>query len=152
MGEFASERSMQAPVLKPIAVAIAVLENNGKFLVGVRPPNVPLAGLAEFPGGKIDPGETPEDAAIRECQEETGLTVEVVEKYFSTLHQYEHGLLEIHFFRCRPVQTSSAAQPRSPFRWVARREFSKLKFPAANDPLMELLDAEQSASEDRGIQ
>jgi mutator protein MutT len=121
---------------KPITVAIAVLEHDEKFLVGVRPPGVPLAGLAEFPGGKIDPGETPEAAAVRECREETGLAVEVVGEYFSTMHQYEHGLLEIHFFRCHPVGAGSFdLQPTLPFRWVNRDELARLEFPAANAPL-----------------
>ena len=101
---------MQAPVLKPIAVAIAVVQADDLFLVGVRPKGSPLAGYNEFPGGKLHNGEIPEDAAVRECQEETGLTVEVVEKYFSTLHQYDHGLLEIHFFS---MPASSNKQRRS---------------------------------------
>ncbi len=132
---------------KPIAVAIAVLQHNGKFLVGVRPPGVPLAGLSEFPGGKVDPGETPEAAAIRECREETGLAVEVAGKYFSTKHQYEHGLLEIHFFRCHPVDAGGPVlQPTSPFRWVNRDELGRLEFPAANEPLTRhLLNASQAA-------
>jgi 8-oxo-dGTP diphosphatase len=137
---------------KPIAVAIAVVEHDGKFLVGVRPPGVPLAGLAEFPGGKVDPGETPENAAIRECREETGLTVAVAGKYFSTKHQYEHGLLEIHFFRCHPVGAGggSVLQPTPLFRWVNRDELSRLEFPAANEPLTHhLLNVSQAAGSSR---
>ena len=58
---------------RPTLVAIAVVEHDGCFLVGVRPEGKPLAGFAEFPGGKVDHGETPEQAAIRECREESGL-------------------------------------------------------------------------------
>jgi 8-oxo-dGTP diphosphatase len=137
---------------KPIAVAIAVVQMNDLFLVGIRPKGRPLAGFSEFPGGKLHNGETPEAAAVRECQEETDLMVEVVEKYFSTLHQYEHGLLEIHFFRCRPIERSLVDTPRPPFRWVTRGELSKLKFPAANEPLMKLLDPGKSARDARVIQ
>ncbi len=136
---------------KPIAVAIAVLEHDGKFLVGVRPPGVPLAGLAEFSGGKVDPGETPEAAAVRECREETGLAVKVAGEYFSTVYQYEHGLLEIHFYRCHLVDAGGLdLQPTLPFRWVNREELGRFEFPAANEPLTKpLLNATQAIDSSR---
>lgn len=123
--------------MKPICVAIAVVQHEGRFLVGTRPVGVPLAGLAEFPGGKVHAGETPAEAAARECLEESGLVVEVGREYLSTLQQYDHGLLEVHFFRCRVVD--SAVAPRSPFRWVDAAELASLEFPAANGPLTEIL-------------
>jgi 8-oxo-dGTP diphosphatase len=133
---------MLAPVDKPTTVAIAVVQENGRFLVGVRPEGVPLAGLAEFPGGKLHVEESPEMAAVRECWEETGLTVEVIKKYFSTVHRYEHGLLEIHFFRCRLIDAGKTRAPRSPFRWVTAEELATLEFPAANRSLtLQLLRA-----------
>jgi 8-oxo-dGTP diphosphatase len=126
---------------EPIAVAVAVVEANDRYLVGVRPEGVPLAGLAEFPGGKVEDGESPKAAAVRECFEETGLMVKVTEKYFSKIHQYKHGLLEIHFFRCHLVTASSlnTCLPRLPFRWVTAEELATLEFPAANHQLTELL-------------
>jgi 8-oxo-dGTP diphosphatase len=131
---------MPTPADIPITVAIAVVQEGGWFLVGVRPPGVPLAGLAEFPGGKVYEGELPEDAAVRECHEETGLNVEVVNKYFSTIHRYDHGLLEIHFFRCCPIHAGSASRgPRPPFRWITAAELANLEFPAANHSLTEEL-------------
>src|SRR4051812_46830278 len=63
---------------KSTLVAIAVVEHDGKSLVGERPAGVALAGFAEFPGGKVEPGESPEAAAVRECIEESGLQVEIV--------------------------------------------------------------------------
>ena len=123
--------------MNPICVAIAVVQHEGRFLVGTRPEGVPLAGLAEFPGGKVHAGETPVDAAARECLEETGLAVEVGEEILSTLHQYEHGLLEVHFFRCHPIDPEILPLP--PFRWVEAAELTTLQFPAANGPLTELL-------------
>src|SRR5437764_2006476 len=59
----------------PTPIAVAVVEKDGHFLVGQRPEGVSLAGLWEFPGGKIEPGESPEAAAVRECLEETGVDV-----------------------------------------------------------------------------
>ena len=54
---------------EPVEIAIAVVEHEGRFLIGLRPPGAPLAGLWEFAGGKLEPGETPQMAAARECLE-----------------------------------------------------------------------------------
>src|SRR5437764_1460518 len=86
----------------PTQIAIAIVEYDDRFLIGQRPPGVALAGLWEFPGGKIEPGETPAAAAVRECLEETTLNVSVAGEYPDVVHQYDHGRLHIHFLKCRP--------------------------------------------------
>jgi mutator protein MutT len=118
-------------------VAIAVVEHDGQFLIGQRPPGVPLAGLWEFPGGKIHPGETAQRAAERECLEETGVQVTADGVYFVNEHEYPHGRLELHFIACRVPNPPSNARP--PFRWVAREELSRYEFPAANAELLKRL-------------
>jgi 8-oxo-dGTP diphosphatase len=129
----------------PIQVAVAVVEHQGRFLVGVRPAGVPLAGMAEFPGGKVHAGESPESAVIRECCEESGLNIEVVKQYFSTVHRYEHGLLQVQFFLCRPIESCNPnLLPSPPFRWVDAPELETLNFPAANAPLTKMLLREDS--------
>jgi 8-oxo-dGTP diphosphatase len=129
----------------PIQVAVAVVERQGRYLVGVRPAGVPLAGMAEFPGGKVDAGESPQAAAIRECREESGLEIEVVKEYFSTVHHYEHGLSQVHFFLCRPIESCNPSLlPSPPFRWVDAAELGTLNFPAANAPLTKMLLREGS--------
>jgi 8-oxo-dGTP diphosphatase len=124
---------------KPICVAIAIVEHEGRFMVGVRPAGVPLAGLAEFPGGKVHDGETAAAAAVRECREETGLQVVVDREFFSTTHHYDHGLLDIRFFLCRLDTGVEGSSPISPFRWVTAAELAMLEFPAANAPVTEML-------------
>ena len=121
----------------PTLIAIAVVEQQGRFLVGVRPDGVPLAGFYEFPGGKVEPNEPPAQAAVRECREETGLEVEVVDAFPEHVQRYQHGDVRLLFFQCR--LTGDAAQPLPPFRWVARRDLKTLRFPAGNDGLLELL-------------
>src|SRR5262245_61213898 len=121
----------------PMRVAIAVVQHKGRFLVGVRPDNVPLAGLAEFPGGKVGDGETPQQAAVRECWEETGLLVRIVGEYLCCVHRYDHGLLEIYFFDGRIH--GDASTPRTPFHWVPADALASLAFPEANAPLTKLL-------------
>ena len=100
----------------------------------MRPAGVPLAGLAEFPGGKVHDDETAAAAAVRECREETGLQVVVDREFFSTIHRYDHGLLEIQFFLCRLAPRIEGSSPISPFRWVTADELAMLEFPAANAP------------------
>ena len=118
-------------------IAIAVVEYDGRFLIGRRPQGVALAGVWEFPGGKVEIGETAAECAARECLEEAGVAIEVQGLYSECTHLYEHGLLDLHFFRCRPID--AAQEPRPPFCWVERVELSRLMFPPANVEVLKLL-------------
>ncbi len=120
-------------------IAIAIVEQDSRFLVGQRPPGVPLAGLSEFPGGKVQTGESPEQAAIRECFEETGLAVRIVEPCAIVRHDYAHGRVELHFVRCVLVDFNAA--PRHPFRWVTIAELAELQFPDANREILDQIAA-----------
>lgn len=118
-------------------IAIAVVQYEGRFLIGQRSGGVPLAGLWEFPGGKREAGETPEEAAVRECREETGLAVEPVGRYPTQVQDYEHGQVELNFIACVPVDPQPV--PLAPYRWVPRLELANYKFPDGNRRLIELL-------------
>ncbi|HEY2146419.1 MAG TPA: (deoxy)nucleoside triphosphate pyrophosphohydrolase [Pirellulales bacterium] len=120
-------------------IAIAVVEHQDRYLVGQRPPNVPLAGLWEFPGGKVQASETPAEAAARECLEETGLAVQVVGNYPTVEYDYAHDRVELHFFRCTPVDPERP--PREPFRWIATADLANLEFPPANRAILEQIAA-----------
>ena len=119
-------------------IAVAIVQQNGEFLVGRRPTGVPLAGAAEFPGGKVGPDETADEAAARECLEETGIEVVVIDLLAKIEHQYPHGLLCLSFFSCR---AASNRTPRGSFRWVSHDELRQLDFPPANRAVLELLTA-----------
>ena len=122
-----------------VPIGISVVERDGRFLVGVRPEGVPLAGYAEFPGGKCEPGETPEACAVRECREETGLVVEPVGLLERRTWDYPHGRVELSFVLCRPVGDE---EPAGPFGWVPRAELAGLRFPEANAVVVEGLIAD----------
>jgi 8-oxo-dGTP diphosphatase len=122
----------------PTPIAIAVVEHEGRFLIGQRPDGAPLAGLWEFPGGKIEPGETPEAAAVRECLEETGLHVQPLIRYPPHIQEYDHDRVELHFIGCRPLEESQST-PQPPFQWIARSELGRYEFPAGNRGLLRLL-------------
>ena len=119
-----------------VPVAIAVVEDAGRVLIGRRPKGKPLGGYWEFPGGRVEPGETPEETAIRECQEETGLRVDVVGTYGCHEHEYSYDHVKLYFFACRPESTED---PSEPFRWVPREELTRYAFPAGNDEVLRLL-------------
>jgi 8-oxo-dGTP diphosphatase len=127
----------------PTTIAIAVVRRNGQFLIGLRPAGAPLAGLWEFPGGKVLPGETPAAAAARECLEETGIAIDVGAEQGVVAQRYAHGDVELHFFDCTPRNPLPAVDPR--FRWVPAADLGRYEFPAANAPLIErlVLAAEQ---------
>jgi 8-oxo-dGTP diphosphatase len=127
----------------PTPIAIAVVEQDGCFLVGRRPPGVPLAGLWEFPGGKIEPAETPEDAAVRECLEETGLRVEPLSRYLTERHEYAHDRVELYFIACRSAKNVTLS-PGGRFQWVPRNELSATEFPAGNRNLLQMLAAAEN--------
>jgi 8-oxo-dGTP diphosphatase len=118
-------------------IAVAVVEQDDQFLIGQRPSGVPLAGLWEFPGGKVRPGEAPEAAAVRECYEEAGLNVAVVGHYPPRQYHYPHGTLRLHFYHCQP--TGPTISPRPPFVWVPRATLPQYAFPEANGPILQLL-------------
>ncbi len=119
-------------------IAIAVVEHDGQFLIGQRPPGVALADLWEFPGGKIEPGETPEAAAVRECLEETGLAVQPLFRYPEHVQQYDHDRLQLFFVACQLVDCHHG-EPSPPFRWVARENLNEFSFPQGNTGIVGLL-------------
>jgi 8-oxo-dGTP diphosphatase len=139
---------MSAPLTMPTPIAIAVVQRQGCYLVGQRPEGAPLAGLWEFPGGKIEPGESPEVAAVRECLEETGIAAIPLFRYPEHLQQYDHDRVLLHFIACRPVAEvacrpvgENPPAPRAPFRWLPRAELSRLEFPRGNRGLLAAIES-----------
>ncbi len=129
----------------PVAIAIAVVEHQGKVLIGRRPPGVPLAGLWEFPGGKVLPGETPEEAAVRECREETGLEVRLTGAYPSWEHAYGYATLRLFAFKAEPARAEATARP--PFVWVPRQSLCEYPFPPANAELVRQLVRDEAVGD-----
>jgi len=123
---------MSAP--KPTRIAIAVVRHEGRVLIGPRPEGAPLAGFWEFPGGKVQPGETAQGAAARECREETGLEVRIGSEHLTVEHDYAHGLVELHFFDAAPVDPTQPPTP--PFRWVPLCDLDGYSFPPANAEML----------------
>jgi len=120
-------------------IVIAAIENDGKFLLGKRPPTGLLGGLWEFPGGKIEPGETHEQALVRECDEELGVRVRVGGMVANVKHAYTHLRVTLNVYRCRVVSGKPKAKTHTELRWVAPSEFDEFAFPKANHKFIDLL-------------
>ncbi len=119
----------------PVEIALAVVRHGDRVLIGQRPEGPPLAGYWEFSGGKILPDETPQEAAARECREETGLEIRVGALLSLVDHQYEHGRVRLHFFAAEPLE--AARPPAGPFRWIAIADLPAYRFPPANAGLIQ---------------
>ena len=132
-------------------VVAAVIEDRGRFLITRRQAGVHLAGMWEFPGGKIDPAESHGDALRREIKEELDTDVAVGELVLSTTHTYPEKTVELFFYR------STLAGPPRPLlgqemRWVTRDEMATLGFPEADGELIRILTHQNSQGDlgDRG--
>ena len=121
-----------------VAVVAAVIEENGAFLVTRRPEGAHLAGLWEFPGGKIDPGESHTDALRREIREELGADVAVHDLLFQVTHSYPDRSVALFFYRCTLSGEPSALLGQQ-MRWVLREELPALGFPPADEQLIHML-------------
>jgi 8-oxo-dGTP diphosphatase len=130
----------------PRQVAIALVRRGSSFLVRIRPPRGPMPGVSEFPGGKCEPGEAPEDAAAREVEEEAGLRVRVTGLRRSFEHRYPHGWLELYYFDCEALAPGAEPDPASGFRWADARELPTLTFPPANEAVVADLVATAAVS------
>lgn len=121
----------------PVEIAVAVVECEGQYLIGQRPEGSKLAGDWEFPGGKIEAGESAAEAAIRECREETGLTIRIVGEHSIVEHRYDYGLLRLHFLLATCDDAGAPLPAR--FRWVQGKELADYPFPPANTALVQSL-------------
>jgi len=133
-----------------IRVGIAVVMRNEQVLVGVRDIHAVQGGKHEFPGGKCLPDETSADCAIRECFEETGLQVSVLELLNRVQHVYEHGQVDLSFWICR-LATEQQHLPGGNFQWMPLNTLSECHFPAANQSALEILIKRWRQGEFSGI-
>lgn len=125
-------------------IGIAIVEFDGHYVVGTRRTGQELAGFAEFPGGKCEPAEAPEDCAVRECLEESGLLVIPVRLLERTEHNYAHAAVDLHFWLCRIESVSDETRGTMPplingFQWKSVDELRGLTFPGANAGILDLL-------------
>lgn len=118
-------------------VVCGVIQNNaGQFLACLRPHGKHLGGLWEFPGGKIDPGESPETALIRELLEELAVVVEVGEPFSPVIWHYPDMTIRLLPFRCRIIKGEPRALEHEDVQWFFPKDFAALNWADADLPIL----------------
>jgi 8-oxo-dGTP diphosphatase len=124
-----------------LVAACALVDADGRVLLAQRPPGKQLAGLWEFPGGKVEPGETPEQCIIRELHEEIGIETEIpcLAPLTFASHSYDDFHLLMPLFVCRRFR--GIAQPREgqALKWVRPKQMRDYPMPPADAPLIPFL-------------
>ncbi|MDR3564929.1 MAG: (deoxy)nucleoside triphosphate pyrophosphohydrolase [Negativicutes bacterium] len=125
-----------------LKVTAAILTDNGKILIAQKGPNDKRANKWEFPGGKIDPGETPEQCLEREMQEEFQVQIQVGKFFAESLFSYEEGQILVMAYFC--VQSGGHLTPteHADYRWVTAQELNQFDFVPSDIPIAEKLRQE----------
>ena len=124
-----------------LVAAVALIDADGRVLIAQRPEGKQLAGLWEFPGGKVEAGERPEETLIRELHEELGIAVQeacLAPLTFAS-HPYESFHLLMPLYACR--RWDGFVQPREgqALKWVRPRDLASYPMPPADEPLIPFL-------------
>jgi len=126
-------------------IALALVEDGGRWLVSRRAPGRPFPGCWEFPGGKLMPSESPWAAAVRETVEETGVHIESVAAWGSVSASSDEKQRVFHLVRCRKV--SGEAYPADPavseVVWIETARLGELSMPPANNAILERILSEE---------
>ncbi|WP_445116159.1 NUDIX domain-containing protein [Acinetobacter sp. WZC-1] len=121
-----------------VHVAIAVLFHQGKVLVGWRNSHQHQGNKSEFPGGKVEQGETPEQACRREVREEVGMDIQHWHAFDLLQHDYDDIQVNLHLFHA-VVPQQQLSRVQAPWAWYRREQLSGLNFPAANQAIIQRL-------------
>lgn len=125
-----------APPRRTIRVVAAVVQKNERYLITQRRPNAVLPLLWEFPGGRVEEGETDQHALRRELLERLGVEVEVGQLISFVSHPYESYSVDLHLYECKLEDESLQAKAVNAFRWVTSGEFDQYPFTPADEASM----------------
>lgn len=120
-----------------VEVVAALIRNEGKLLICRRPPEKARGMLWEFAGGKVEVGETKEQALVRECREELDLTVKVGTLFADTVYEYPDLTVHVSFFTVSAVNGIPKRKEHAALRWVLPEELSEYPFCPADLPVLE---------------
>ena len=124
-----------------LVAAVALIDPDGRVLLAQRPEGKHMAGLWEFPGGKVHPGETPEVALIRELDEELGIDVEAscLAPFTFASHAYPEFHLLMPLYVCRKWSRIVIAREGQQLKWVRPAQLGEYPMPPADKPLVAML-------------
>ena len=122
-------------IKKTVHVVGAIIENDNKeILCALRGPEMTLPNYWEFPGGKVERGESKQEALKREIQEELGCTIEVFDHVEDTTYEYEQVIVRLETFRSKISNGTPEASEHAEIRWLPRRELNSLNWAPADIP------------------
>jgi len=124
-----------------LVAACALIDSDGRVLLTQRPEGKALAGLWEFPGGKLEAGETPEEALLRELEEELGVRTKVacLAPLTFASHSYDEFHLLMPLFVCRRYEGVPEGREGQAIRWVRPKQMRDYPMPPADEPLIPIL-------------
>lgn len=123
--------------MKVLQVAVGVVKNaQDQVLISLRPPRLHQGGLWEFPGGKLERGESIEQALVRELKEELDISVISATPLITVKHQYPEIAVQLHVFLVEQFSGEARSCEGQPFKWVSSAELNRYSFPAANRPII----------------
>jgi 8-oxo-dGTP diphosphatase len=124
-----------------LVAACALIDADRRVLIAQRPEGKPMAGLWEFPGGKVEQGETPEETLIRELEEELGIITQVpcLAPLTFASHAYEDFHLLMPLYICRRYEGIARGLEGQAVKWVRTRDLRDYPMPAADEPLIPFL-------------
>ena len=141
MAAIAAETAVEPSRPIVLVAAVALIDPDGRVLLGQRPAGKHLAGLWEFPGGKVQPGETPEAALIRELDEEIGIDVvaSCLAPFTFASHSYPEFHLLMPLYVCRKWSGIATAREGQRLAWVWPARLGDYPMPPADKPLVAML-------------
>lgn len=122
-----------------VEVVAALIWNNGKFMICQRPPNKARALLWEFVGGKVEPGETKEQALVRECQEELAITLSVGDLYMEVIHEYPEITVRLSLFNASIADGTPQKLEHNDIQWITESEIPNFQFCPADEVILQKL-------------
>ncbi len=125
--------------MQPTEVVAALIRDGEKFMICRRPAHKARGGLWEFPGGKVEKGESKEEALIRECREELALTVRPERVFFRVLHTYPDLTVRLTLFECTIEEGTPTLLEHSEIAWIAPAEIPRYSFCPADEEILQAL-------------
>lgn len=130
-----------------LSIAAALIQRDGKYLIGQRPEHKPQGGYWEFAGGKVEPGESVQQALIRECREELDVLVQPVKLVLTTKYQYPNRQVTLHFWDAVLAKGTPRALAHQKLAWAAPEELGQYSFCPANEEILTVLRQQKDAEQ-----
>ena len=119
-----------------VEVVAALIWDNNKFMICQRPANKARALLWEFVGGKVEPGETKEQALVRECQEELDITLSVSDVFMDVIHEYPDITVHLTLFNASIREGVPQKLEHNDIKWITAKEISNFTFCPADEEIL----------------